>query len=97
MPPDLQPCLAKRLAPTTVHHGQAVEERAEYFSFGYTRQADQAVHHHVAARARRFLCRRHKLRVSGTSQFGYVEIFGKSGVIDLHQRRQQRGPVNALS
>jgi hypothetical protein len=43
-----------------------------------------------------FLCRRHKLRVSGTSRFGYAEVFGKAGVIDIHRRRLQRSPVHAL-
>ena len=46
---------------------------------------------------RRFLCRRHRLRVSGTSRFGYAEVHGKMGVVDLHQRRLGRRPVHALS
>jgi hypothetical protein len=33
------------------------------------------------------LCRRHKLRVSGTGRFGYAEINGKMGVVDIHQTR----------
>lgn len=70
---------------------------AEYFSFGYTGQADEAVGWHVRERVRRFLCRRHKLRVSGTSRFGYAEIRGKIGVVDLHQTRLRRRPVHALS
>lgn len=43
---------------------------AESFSFGFTGQADDAIEWHVRERARRFLCRRHKLRVSGTGRFG---------------------------
>jgi hypothetical protein len=43
---------------------------AEYFSFGFTGQADTAIRWHVIQRVRQFLCRRHKLRVSGTSRFG---------------------------
>jgi len=70
---------------------------AEYFSFGYTGQADTAIRWHVLDRVRRFLCRRHKLRVSGTGRFGYTEVFGKLGVIDLHQMRRQRRLVHALS
>jgi RNA-directed DNA polymerase len=70
---------------------------AEYFSFGHTGQADEAIGWHVRARVRRFLCRRHKLRVSGTSRFGYAEVHEKMGVVDLHQRRLQRRPVHALS
>jgi len=68
-----------------------------YFSFGYTGQADTAVRWHVLDRVRRFLCRRHKLRVSGTRRFGYTEVFGEMGVIDLHQMRLQRRLVHALS
>jgi RNA-directed DNA polymerase len=70
---------------------------AEYFSFGYTCQADAAVRWHVLDRARRFLCRRHKLRVSGTGRFNYTEVFGELGVIDLHKMRRQRRLVHALS
>jgi hypothetical protein len=70
---------------------------AEYFSFGSTVQADEAVGWHVRDRVRRFLCRRHKIRVSGTSRFGYAEIHGKIGVVDLHQTRLHRRPAHALS
>jgi len=70
---------------------------AEYFSFGFTGQADTAIEWHVRERARRFLCRRHKLRVSGTGRFGYAEIHGKMGVVDIHQARLLRRPVHALS
>jgi RNA-directed DNA polymerase len=71
----------------------------QYFSFGWTRQAYQAVRLHVAHRARRFLCRRHKLRIGGTGCFGLEEIYGERGVTDLlHlQRRLQRRPVHASS
>jgi hypothetical protein len=41
--------------------------------------ADTAIRSHVIERVRRFLCRRHKLRVSGTHRFGYAEVFGKVG------------------
>jgi RNA-directed DNA polymerase len=70
---------------------------AEYFSFGFTGQADEAIGRHVAERVRRFLCRRHKLRVSGTSRFGYAEVYGEVGMVDLHQTRLRRGPAHALS
>jgi hypothetical protein len=50
----------------------------------------------LSTRVRRFLCRRHKLRVSGTSRFGFSEIHGKAGVIDIRQRRLQGRPVHAL-
>ena len=70
---------------------------AEYFSFGYTARAYSAVCWHVRVRVRRFLCRRHKLRINGTSRFGYSEIHGKAEVIDIRQRRLQGSPVHALS
>jgi RNA-directed DNA polymerase len=70
---------------------------AEYFSFGFTGQADDAIRWHVLERVRRFLCRRHKLRVSGTARFGYTEVFGGLGVVDILKMRLRRKPVHALS
>jgi RNA-directed DNA polymerase len=70
---------------------------AEYFSFGFTGQADNAIRWHVTERVRRFLCRRHKLRVNGTNRFGYAEIYGDLGVVDMHQTRLRRRPAHALS
>ena len=72
---------------------------AEYFSFGWTRQAYQAVRLHVAHRARRFLCRRHKLRIGGSGCFGLAEVYGERGVIDLLQlqKRLARRPVHVSS
>jgi RNA-directed DNA polymerase len=62
---------------------------AEYFQFGYTTRAYQAVKWHVATRVRQFLRRRHKLP-SGTGRFGFLEVYGKVGVLDLHQVRLRR-------
>jgi len=70
---------------------------AEYFSFGFTGQADDAIRWHVLERVRRFLCRRHKLRVSGTGRFGYTEVFGDLGVVDILKTRLRRRSVHALS
>ena len=70
---------------------------AQYFSFGFTGQADDAISWHVKERVRRFLCRRHKLRVSGTSRFGHAEVHGEMGVVDIHQTRLRRRPAHALS
>jgi RNA-directed DNA polymerase len=71
---------------------------AQYFSFGCTGQAYQAVRLHVAHRARRFLCRRHKLRIGGTGRFGLAEVYGERGVLDLLrlQKRLARRPVHAF-
>jgi RNA-directed DNA polymerase len=69
---------------------------AEYFRFGYTPKAYQALRWHVANRVRQFLRRRHKLP-SGTGRFGLLEVYGKVGVIDLHQVRLKRSPAHALS
>jgi hypothetical protein len=70
---------------------------AEYFSFGHTVGAYMAIRWHVLERVRRFLCRRHKLRVSGTQRFGYAEVYGKAGVVDLQQVRLRRRSAHALS
>jgi hypothetical protein len=51
----------------------------------------------MSERVRRFLCRRHKLRVSGTGRFGYAEVFGEAGVVDLVKTRLQRRSVHAHS
>jgi RNA-directed DNA polymerase len=69
---------------------------AEYFSFGYTGMADQAVRWHIAGRVRRLLRRRHKLP-RHTSRFGFSEVYGALGVLDIHQLRRRRSPVHALS
>lgn len=70
---------------------------ANYFSFGWTGDADTAIRWHVATRARRFLCRRHKLRPQGASRFAMAEIYGSAGVLDLQRHRQQRREANAYS
>jgi RNA-directed DNA polymerase len=69
---------------------------AEYFSFGHTSQAYSAIHWHVGERVRRFLCRRHKLRVRETARFGFGEVYGEVGVLDLYQWRL-RSTAHALS
>lgn len=69
---------------------------AQYFSFGYFQAAHQAVRWHIGGRVRRFLRRRHKLP-RGTGRFGFAEVYGKLGVIDLRQLRRQRSPAHALS
>lgn len=67
---------------------------SEYFQFGYTTQAYQALRWHVAGRVRHFLRRRHKLP-AGTGRFGILEVYGKLGVLDLHQVRRKRSPAHA--
>lgn len=69
---------------------------AEYFSFGYTVESYQAIRWHTAGRVRLFLRRRHKLP-RGTGHFSFAEVYGKVGVLDLHQMRLQKRPVHALS
>ena len=69
---------------------------AEYFRFAYTSGAYSALRWHIAGRVRRFLCRRHKLP-RRTGHFGFSEVYGKVGVIDLHQVRLKRRSVHALS
>jgi RNA-directed DNA polymerase len=69
---------------------------AQYFSFGHVAAAHQAVRWHVGGRVRRFLGRRHKLP-RGTGRFGFAEVYGKLGVIDLHRLRRKRSSAHALS
>jgi RNA-directed DNA polymerase len=69
---------------------------AEYFSFGLTGKAYQNLRWHVGDRVRRFLRRRHKLP-RGTGRFGFEEVYGKVGVLDLHQRRPRGRPAHAFS
>jgi RNA-directed DNA polymerase len=64
---------------------------AEYFKFGYTPKADQAICQHVATRVRKFLRRRHKLPI-GTGRFRYSEVYGEVGVLELHQMRLRQAP-----
>ena len=64
---------------------------ANYFSFGWTAAADRAVWWHVARRARRFLCRRHKLRSQGVARFSASEVYGSAAVLDIKQYRDRKG------
>lgn len=67
----------------------------EYFSVGHTSQAYAAIRWHVGLRVRRFLRRRHKLP-RGTGRFGFEEVYGEAGVMDIYQRRL-RSTANAFS
>jgi RNA-directed DNA polymerase len=70
---------------------------ANYFSFGWTGGADGAIWWHTYQRVRRFLCKRHKLPVQGSSRFSVTEVFGSVGVLDLPRYRKQRRAAHALS
>jgi RNA-directed DNA polymerase len=63
---------------------------ANYFSFGWTAEADTAIWWHVAGKARRFLCKRHKIRSPGTGRFSAWEVYGSAGVLELAAYRRQR-------
>ena len=54
-----------------------------YFSYGSLRRAYQAIDHHVGARVRQFLCRRHKVPTGGTRTISDDLIFGPLGVLRL--------------
>ncbi len=69
---------------------------ANYFSFGATHQADNAIWWHVGRRVRRFLLKRHKLRLQGASRFSQHEVYGSVGVVELTRYRRQRRIVHAL-
>lgn len=70
---------------------------ANYFSFGWTGQADSAIWWHVARRSRRFLCKRHKLRAQGTARFDAHEVYGSAGVLEIRRYRARRRLANASS
>lgn len=71
---------------------------ANYFSFGKVSSAYQAIWQHVAVRVRKFLRKRHKVRSNKTSRFGWREVYGSCGVVDLCQvRRDRRLSANALA
>lgn len=70
---------------------------ANYFSYGATGGAYQAIWRHTAVRVRHFLCKRHKLRTRGASRFGWREVYGDLGVVDLCQYRLRRRTVHAYS
>ncbi|MCP3999151.1 MAG: group II intron reverse transcriptase/maturase [bacterium] len=70
---------------------------ANYFSFGATAGAYQAIWWHTARRVRRFLCKRYKLRARGASRFGWREVYGSEGVVDLCQYRLKRRTVHVSS
>ncbi len=70
---------------------------ANYFSFGLPENADAAIWWHTAQRARRFLCKRHKLRSQGAARFSAWEIYGSAGVLELRQYRCARRTAHASS
>jgi RNA-directed DNA polymerase len=70
---------------------------ANYFSFGLTGKADTAIWRHTARRARRFLCKRHKLRSQGAGRFSAWEIYGSAGVLEVTRYRRERRSVHASS
>ena len=55
---------------------------AAYFAYDTTYPSFRIVDLHVAARARNFLRRRHKLP-RGTARFGYVEVHRDFGVVEI--------------
>src|SRR5579864_203762 len=58
---------------------------ANYFHYGTCTQAYCAIDHHVAARVRHFLVRRHKVPSRGTRRFSDETIFGRLGVVRLRK------------
>lgn len=62
---------------------------ANDFSFGWTGEADTAIHWHVAQRARRLRLERHKLP-RGSGRFSLVEVYGPTvGVLDVWRYRKR--------
>jgi RNA-directed DNA polymerase len=64
---------------------------AAYFAYGTAYPSFRLVDIHVAARARNFLRRRHKLP-RGTARFGYAEVHGSFGVIELVSLLRSKAP-----
>jgi RNA-directed DNA polymerase len=65
---------------------------AHYFSYGTCTPAYCAIDHHVAARVRRFLVRRHRVSSQGTRWCSDAIIFGKLGVVRLRWLATRRQP-----
>jgi len=63
-----------------------------YFRYGTCTPAHCAVDHHVAARVRCFLVRRHRIETLGTRRFADATIFGELGVVRLRQIAVRRSP-----
>ncbi len=70
---------------------------AEYFSFGWTGDADGAVWWHTYQRVRRFLCKRHKLPRRGSKRFSAGEVYGSAGVLDIFLYRKRGRSAHACS
>jgi RNA-directed DNA polymerase len=58
---------------------------AGYFDYGTCSAAYCAIDHHVAARVRHFLIKRHKVPSLGTRRFSDEIVFGKLGVVRLRK------------
>ena len=64
---------------------------AAYFAYDTAYPSFRIVDIHVAARARNFLRRRHKLP-SGTARFGYVEVHRVLGVVEIRSLLRSNAP-----
>jgi len=58
---------------------------SNYFGYGTCTPAYTAINHHVVARVRHFLARRHKVSSRGTRRFSSENIFGELGVVHLRK------------
>jgi len=58
---------------------------SNYFGYGTCTPAYTAINHHVVARVRHFLARRHKVPSRGTRRFSSETIFGELGVVRLRK------------
>jgi len=64
---------------------------AAYFAYDTAYPSFRIVDIHVAARARNFLRRRHKLP-NGTARFGYVEAHRSLGVVEIRSLLRSNAP-----
>ena len=58
---------------------------AHYFNLGTVSRAYHAVNYHVTSRLRRWLCRKHKVRGPGYSQYPDIRLYQELGLYQLRR------------
>ena len=81
----LRPGNTKPWGDVRVELNRMLKGWAGSFRYGTRSPAYSAIDHHVAARVRHFLTRRHKVPLLGTRRFSDETIFGRLGVIRLRK------------
>jgi hypothetical protein len=68
---------------------------ANYFRLGPVSKAYAAVDQHVSRRLRQWLCKKHKVRGSGTSRFPDTHLYDKLGLVRLSAKTRTLPWANA--